>query len=88
MPIVPFKEILKDAFNRRYGVGAFNIFNDLTMEAVLQAAEAGRSPVIVQISVKTVNSIGIDMVYSMWIEMARKITVRYASIWIIARNEL
>ncbi len=54
MPIVPFKEIMADAFNQRYGVGAFNIVNDLTLEAVLQAAEAGRSPVIVQTSVKTV----------------------------------
>jgi len=75
MPIIPFKEILKDAFNRRYGVGAFNIVNDLTMEAVLQAAEAARSPVIVQVSVKTVKSIGVNMLYSMWIEMTRKITV-------------
>ena len=39
MPIVPFQVIMKDAFEKRYGVGAFNIINDLTMEAVLQAAE-------------------------------------------------
>jgi len=75
MPIVPFNEIVKNGFNQRYGVGAFNIVNDLTMEAVLQAAEAARSPVIVQVSVKTVKSIGIDVLYSMWIEMTRKITV-------------
>jgi fructose-bisphosphate aldolase class II len=75
MPIVSFKEIMKDAFDKRYGVGAFNIVNDLTLEAVLQAAEAARSPVIVQTSVKTVKSIGIDVLYSMWIEMTRKITV-------------
>lgn len=75
MPIVPFKEILKDAFDKRYGVGAFNIVNDLTLEAVLQAAEAARSPVIVQTSVKTVKSIGLDVLYTMWIEMTRNITV-------------
>ena len=75
MPIVPFKEIMKDAFDKRYGVGAFNIVNDLTLEAVLQAAEAARSPVIVQTSVKTVKSIGLDVLYTMWIEMTRKITV-------------
>src|ERR1035441_6873702 len=38
MPVVPMQEILKDAFDRRYGVGAFNIVNDLTMDAVLSAA--------------------------------------------------
>lgn len=75
MPIVSFEEIMQDAFSKRYGVGAFNIFNDLTMEAVLQAAEASRSPVIVQTSVKTVKLIGIDVLYSMWIEMTRKITI-------------
>ena len=75
MPIVPFKEIMKDAFDKRYGVGAFNIVNDLTLEAVLQAAEAARSPVIVQTSVKTVKSIGLDVLYTMWYEMARKTTV-------------
>src|SRR5512143_3464912 len=75
MSIVSFKEIMADAFNRRYGVGAFNIVNDLTMEAVLQAAEAARSPVIVQTSVKTVKQIGMDVLYSMWFEMARKTTV-------------
>lgn len=75
MPVVPFKEILKDAFDRRYGVGAFNIVNDLTLEAVLQAAEEARSPVIVQTSVKTVKAIGLDVLYGMWEEMTRKITV-------------
>ena len=38
MPVVPMQEILADAFQQRYGVGAFNIFNDATMEAVLAAA--------------------------------------------------
>ncbi len=75
MPIVPFQVIMKDAFEKRYGVGAFNIVNDLTLEAVLQAAEAARSPVIVQTSVKTVKQIGLDVLYTMWVEMARRTTV-------------
>lgn len=75
MPVVPFKEILKDAFDKRYGVGAFNIVNDLTLEAVLLAAQEARSPVIVQTSVKTVKTIGLEVLYSMWVEMTRKITV-------------
>lgn len=75
MPIVPFREIMKNAFDQRYGVGAFNIVNDLTLEAVLQAAEEARSPVIVQTSVKTVKTIGVDVLHAMWVEMTRKITV-------------
>lgn len=75
MPITPFKEIANTAFKERYGVGAFNIVNDLTMEAVLAAAEEANSPVIVQTSVKTVKTIGIDVLYTMWVEMTRHIRV-------------
>ena len=58
MPVVPLKEILDRAFAERYGVAAFNVVNDLTLEAVIAAAEEVRSPLIVQTSVKTVKSIG------------------------------
>ena len=61
MPAVPTGEIVSRAFDERYGVAAINIVNDLTMEAVLAAAEDLRSPLIVQTSVKTVKSIGADV---------------------------
>lgn len=54
MPVVPLREILADAFHHRYGVAAFNIVNNLTMRAVLDAAVAAQAPVIIQTSVKTV----------------------------------
>ena len=38
MPVVAMKEILDRAFAERYGVAAFNIINDLSIEAVLAAA--------------------------------------------------
>jgi fructose-bisphosphate aldolase class II len=42
---------------------------------VLAAAEETRSPVIIQTSVKTVKSIGRDLLFAMWTEATRKITV-------------
>jgi fructose-bisphosphate aldolase class II len=48
------------------------------MEAVLAAAEASRSPLIVQTSVKTVKSVGADVLFAMWREMTRPITVPVA----------
>jgi len=75
MPVVPFKEIIDRAFKERYGVGAFNIVNDLTMEAVLAAAVDCRAPVIIQTSVKTVKSIGRDVLYGMWRTMTAGIEV-------------
>lgn len=75
MPVVPLKEVLDRAFKERYGVAAFNIVNDLTLEAVLAAAVELRAPVIVQTSVKTVKSIGRDVLYGMWRTMTAGIEV-------------
>ena len=75
MPVVPLKQIVDRAFGERYGVAAINIVNDLTMEAVLAAAVEQRSPVIVQTSVKTVRSIGLDLLYAMWWELTADIDV-------------
>jgi ketose-bisphosphate aldolase len=66
VPVVSTKSILEDAFARRYGVAAFNIVNDLTLEAVIAAATELRAPLIVQTSVKTVKSIGLDPLYAMF----------------------
>ena len=78
MPVVPTSEIVDRAFSERYGVAAINVVNDLTMEAVLAAAEELRAPVIVQTSVKTVQSIGADVVFAMWTAMTRDLRVPVA----------
>jgi ketose-bisphosphate aldolase len=75
MPVAPMQEILKDAFAKRYGVGAFNIVNDLTMDAVLGAAQETRSPVILQVSVKTVKQMGARLIRLMFQEMAGRVSV-------------
>jgi len=75
MPVVSMQEILDHAFKERYGVAAFNIFNDLSLEAVLAAAVEAQSPVIIQTSVKTVKSIGLDLLFAMWTELTRDISV-------------
>ena len=73
MPVVSLKEIVDRAFAEKYGVPAMNIVNDLTLEAVLAGAVEARSPLIVQTSVKTVKSIGLDVLYGMWESMTRGI---------------
>jgi fructose-bisphosphate aldolase class II len=73
--VVPLREILDRAFRERYGVPAINIFNDLTLEAVLAGAVRANSPVIVQTSVKTVRSIGPKALASMWRSMTDGITI-------------
>lgn len=70
MPVVSMKQILGSAFDERYGVGAFNIVNDLSMAAVLDAAAHANSPVIIQVSVKTVKMFGAKLIQKMFEEMA------------------
>lgn len=72
MPVVPMQDILKDAFDKRYGVAAFNIFNDLTLDAVLEAAAQSKSPIIVQVSVKTVKQVGAKLLQTMFTELANR----------------
>ena len=75
MSVVSMQEILAPAFKERYGVAAFNIFNDLSLEAVLAAAVEVRAPIIIQTSVKTVKSVGLDLLYAMWTELTRDFPV-------------
>lgn len=75
MPVVPLLEMLADANQRRYGIPAINVFDDLSLAGVLDAAEQRRSPVIVQTSVKTVRAIGSDVLFAMWTAMTAKVTV-------------
>jgi len=78
VPVVPTQDIVDRAFRERYGVAAINVVNDLSMEAVLAAAEELRAPLIVQTSVKTVKSIGAGVLYAMWRAMADPLTVPVA----------
>jgi ketose-bisphosphate aldolase len=78
VPVVPTQEILARAFAERYGVAAINVVNDLTMEAVLAAAEELRAPLIVQTSPKHVEITGVDTMYAMWASMTKHVTVPVA----------
>ena len=78
MPVVSTKEILDRAFTERYGVAAFNILDDLTIDAVLAAAEEERAPVIIQTSVKTVRAYGRDRLIAVLHAMARDVSIPVA----------
>lgn len=75
MPVVSMKETLGRALDARYGVAAFNIVNDLSIEAVLAAAVEERSPVILQTSVKTVRMYGRDQLFGIFSALVRDIPV-------------
>ncbi len=50
MPLVNFKDVLDDAYRQKYAVGSFNVINMEFLEAIIEAAERKRSPVILSIA--------------------------------------
>jgi len=78
MGVVSLKEILDPAFDGRYGVAAINIVDDLSLDAVLDAAVELESPLIIQTSLKTVKSIGARPLYSMFRARADELPVPVA----------
>jgi fructose-bisphosphate aldolase class II len=61
-----------------YAVPAVNILDDLSLRAVIAAAVAASSPMIIQISVKTVRSIGTDLITTMFRHAATDVPVPVA----------
>lgn len=53
MPLVRSKELLMDAQKNHYAIGAFNVENMEMMQAVIAAAEAENTPVILQTTPST-----------------------------------
>lgn len=75
MAIVSLPEIMDTAFEQRYGVAAFNAVDDITMDGLIRAAEESHSPLIIQISVKTVHFWGVNVIKDMFTDMARRVSV-------------
>ncbi|GEL95916.1 class II fructose-bisphosphate aldolase [Cellulomonas composti] len=59
-------ELVRRGREQGYAVPAVNVLDDLSLRAVVAAAVAVRSPLIVQISVKTVRSIGTELTTTMF----------------------
>ena len=59
------KDLFRKAKERGYSIGAFNVFNMITAEAVVQASNELSTPVIIQMSMSTVKSIGINKATAM-----------------------
>ncbi|MGD8238678.1 MAG: class II fructose-bisphosphate aldolase, partial [Armatimonadota bacterium] len=54
MPLVTSGELMKDAMEREYAVGAFNAINLETAQAIMGAAHAESSPLILQVTQTTI----------------------------------
>ena len=65
MALVTTKQILLDAQEGHYAVGAFNVENMEMVMAVIEAAEELKSPVILQTTPSTIKYAGLDYYLAM-----------------------
>ena len=91
MSVVPLPEMLADARRRRYAVGYFESWDVYTLEAVLAAAEAERSPVIIGIGGLSANhhwlgSVGVELYGAACAALARRSSVQTAILFNEAEN--
>ncbi|NEP09199.1 MAG: class II fructose-bisphosphate aldolase [Symploca sp. SIO2C1] len=78
MTVVTLPEIMNPAFENRYGVPAFNAVDDITMDGLIKGAQESRSPLIIQISVKTIKFWGAKVIKEMFSNMAERVSVPVA----------
>ncbi|MCK1992938.1 class II fructose-1,6-bisphosphate aldolase [Peribacillus muralis] len=65
MPLVSGKALLAHAHQNQYAIGAFNFANMENLQAVIEAAEELQSPVIIQITEKSIEYAGLDYLYAL-----------------------
>lgn len=78
MPLVNPMPMLEQARREGFCIGAFNVVDFLSIEAVVAAAERQRAPVIVQTSSGTIKRFGIETVVAMTRTVAAESTVPVA----------
>lgn len=78
MPLVTSKEMLLQAQERGYAVGAFNVENMEMAQAIVEAAEESRAPVILQTTPSTVRYAGVELYYAIVEALARQASVPVA----------
>lgn len=75
MTIASTVDLVVEAKRAGYAVPAVNIVDDLSLRAIVRAAEATGSPMIIQTSVKTVKAIGAPLLAEMFRHAARSVQV-------------
>jgi fructose-bisphosphate aldolase class II len=65
MPLATSKEVLQQALAERFAVGAFNANNMEMVQAIVEAAQEERAPVILQVSQGAIRYAGLDFAAGM-----------------------
>ena len=78
MSLVPMHKILKEAYEKKYAVGGFNVFNLETLMAIIEVAEETKSPVILGLPERLFSFLDADLLGHMMVRAAEKAKVPVA----------
>lgn len=78
MPLVTTKEMFEKSMNEKFAVGAFNINNMEIMQAILEAANEEKSPVILQVSSSAIKYAHIDYLIKMAEAAQKEVEIPFA----------
>ena len=78
--LVTLREVLKDAKEKKYGVGLFNTVNLEMTKGVIQAAEELRSPVIIGTAEVLLPYAELEELAYLWFPWRRKLLFRWCCI--------
>ena len=81
-----FRVIIEHARSGGYAVGAFNMHNEETTEALVWAAEKADAPVILQVGRAIIPHMGVARAFEMTRRIAERSNARMSSIWTMARG--
>jgi fructose-bisphosphate aldolase, class II len=77
MPLISHRQIMEDARKGGYAVGAFNMHNVETTEAMVWAAEKAKAPVVLQVGRAIVPHMGVRKAYEMTRRVAEESDAHY-----------
>ncbi|WP_374055057.1 ketose-bisphosphate aldolase [Rossellomorea sp. FM04394] len=75
MPFISGKEMLHHAKENGYGIGAFSAHNAETIQAILEAAEEEKAPIMIQVGQKVIQSVGLEPMKVMIDTFAKNTTI-------------
>lgn len=78
MALVTMNELLKDARQRKYAVGGFNVFNLETLGAVVEVAEELKTPLVLGLTERFFKFVDADALSAAMVESAKRSSVPIA----------
>lgn len=78
MPFINGKVMMDHALANGYGIGAFSAHNAETIQAIMEAAEEEKSPIMIQVGQKVIQNIGLEPMKVLIDTFAKKYSIPIA----------